>query len=180
MKDALLLVDLINRFDHDDGERLLEHYRAAVPAICRALDHARSSGIPVVYANDVEGPWTSDAPGLVRAAIEEGRGGDAVAVVAPQAGETFVVKPRYSAFDHTALSLILEELEVERVVMAGAALERCVLQSAIDGRELGFKTTILEDACVHVDRDLEQVALTYAERILGAQVVSTEDWVSGS
>src|SRR5699024_9540540 len=116
VKDALLLVDLINRFDHDDGEKLLEHYREAVPAICRALEHARSSGIPVVYANDADAPWTSDAPGLVRAAIEEGLGGDAVAAIAPGAGEVFVLKPRYSAFDHTPLALILEEAGVERVV----------------------------------------------------------------
>ncbi len=180
MRDALLLVDLITRFDHEDGERLLEHYREALPALSAALEHARASGVPVVYANDAERPWTSDGPGLVRRAIEEGRGGDAIAAVAPRPDELLVLKPRYSAFDHTPLSMLLRELEVERVVLAGAAVERCVLQSAIDGRELGFKATILEDACVHVDRELEQVALTYAERIVGAQVVSVADWVSGA
>ena len=33
-----------------------------------------------------------------------------------------MVKPRYSAFDHTPLVLILRELEIERLLLLGAAL----------------------------------------------------------
>lgn len=178
MTDALLLVDLINRFDHEDGDRLLASYRRATPRIVEAREHAASTGVAIVYVNDEPGGWTSDAPGFVRAAIEEGRGGDDLARVAPAGGEPFVFKPRYSGFDHTPLVLILRDLGVDRIVLAGAATERCVVQTAIDGRELGFKVTILEDACACVDEGLERVALTYAARVVGAEVAQTGAWTA--
>jgi nicotinamidase-related amidase len=80
------------------------------------------------------------------------------------------VKPRYSAFDHTPLELVLRELEIERVLLAGAATEMCVIQTAIDAREEGFKVTILAEACATTDERMETLALEYAEQIVGAFV----------
>jgi nicotinamidase-related amidase len=176
VKDALLLVDLINRFDHEDGDELLASLRRRLPALRAAIAKAHAEGVPVVYVNDEPDAWRSNAPGLVRSAIDEGRGGDAIAQVAPRDGDLFVFKPRYSAFDHTPLVMILRDLEVERIVVAGAATEMCVVQTAIDARELEFKVTILADACAAVDEEMEQLALTYAERVVGAFVVEQADW----
>jgi nicotinamidase-related amidase len=175
MRDALLLVDLINRFDHEDGDPLLASFRERLPAMRAAIARARASGIPVVYVNDSRGRWDSDAPALVRSAIDEGRGDDVVTAIAPAGGDRFVLKPRYSGFDHTPLALVLEDLEVERLLLAGAATEGCVVQTAIDARELGFKVTILADACATTDEELEGIALAYAERVGGVQVVRTAD-----
>ena len=133
------------------------------------ISGAHDGGIPVIYANDNFGDWHSDAPGLV-ARSRAGRGGDVAEALAPETGDRFVVKPRYSGFDHTPLELILRELEVERILLAGAATEGCVVQTAIDGRELGFKITVLADACASPDQRLEQVALTYLEEVVGAQL----------
>lgn len=80
------------------------------------------------------------------------------------------MKPRYSAFDHTPLELVLRELEIERVLLAGAATEMCVIQTAIDAKEEGLKVTILADACSTTDERMETLALEYAERIVGALV----------
>lgn len=176
MRDALLLIDVIQRFDHEDGDRLLDSLRARLPALQEAISRARRDSVPIVYVNDAEGGWTSDAPGLVRAAIDEGRGGAEVAQLAPRAGDRVILKPRYSAFDHTPLVLLLRELDVERLVLAGAATERCVVQSAIDARELGFKVTVLADACATADEEMEKLALTYAESIVGAFVVEHRAW----
>jgi nicotinamidase-related amidase len=126
--------------------------------------------VPVLYANDNRGVWDGDAPRLVRHAIEEGLGGDLVAAVAPQDGDRFVVKPRYSAFDHTPLDIILRELEVERILLAGAATEGCVVQTAIDAREQGYKVTVLADACATNDPRLEKIALEYLESVVGARL----------
>jgi nicotinamidase-related amidase len=106
----------------------------------------------------------------VRHAIEEGLGGDLVEAVAPQDGDRFVVKPRYSAFDHTPLDIILRELEVERILLAGTATEGCVVQTAIDAREQGFKVTVLAGACATNDPRLETIALEYLEEVVGARL----------
>jgi nicotinamidase-related amidase len=77
------------------------------------------------------------------------------------------------------LVLLLRVLEVEPLVIAGAATERCVVQSAIDAREVGFKVTVLADACATADDEMETLALTYAERIVGAFVGEQRAWQPG-
>ena len=170
MKDALVLVDVINDFRHEDGAELLRSFRERLGALQAAIRQAREREIPVIYANDNEGIWDGDAKRLVRHAVEEGLGGDLVAAVAPEDGDRFIVKPRYSAFDHTPLELILRDLEIERLLLAGTATEGCVVQSAIDGRELGFKISVLTDACATNDERLEQIALEYLEEVVGARL----------
>ena len=170
MNDALLLVDVINDFRHEDGEKLFASFRERHSALLAAIEHARGEQIPVVYANDNRGVWNGDRGRLVAEAVEQGLGGELVVAIAPQEGDRFVVKPRYSAFDHTPLELILRDLEVDRILLAGTATEGCVVQTAIDGRELGFKITVLQDACASPDARLEEVALTYLEEVVGARL----------
>jgi len=43
MKDALLLVDVVNDFRHEDGEALLTSFRARQPRLVQALARARGS-----------------------------------------------------------------------------------------------------------------------------------------
>ena len=173
--DALLVVDVINDFTHEDGECLLESFRERLPAMTTAIAAARAAGVPVVYVNDDHGGWDSDAPGLVRAVTDSGRAGEVVRALAPEPGSYFLLKHRYSAFDHTALDLLLEQLNVERLVLVGAATEGCIVQTAIDAREQGLKTTILADACATTDAELEKVALHYAERVVGAYVTEIRE-----
>jgi nicotinamidase-related amidase len=169
MRDALLLVDVLNDFEHEDGDVLLASFRERQPALVAALSRAREREIPVIYANDNFGVWDGDARAQVERA-RAGKGGELVAGIVPQEGDRFVVKPRYSAFDHTPLELILRELEIERILLAGMATEMCVAQTAIAAREEGFKVTVLANACAAVDPELEQLALRYLERVGGVFV----------
>jgi nicotinamidase-related amidase len=170
VNDALLLVDVINDFRHEEGDALLESFRARHAGLREAIAAARGREIPIIYANDNWGVWDGDAPGLVRHAIEDGLGGDLIAAIAPQPGDRFVVKPRYSAFMHTPLELILRALEIERLLLAGSATEMCVVQTAIDARERGFKVSVLVGACATVDARDERTALRYLERVVGARL----------
>ena len=167
MKDAFVLVDVVQTFEHEDGEELLESFRARHAGFVAALERARADELPVVYANDNFGVWDGDAPRLVRSALD-GRGGELLEPLLPREGETFVVKPRYSAFDHTPLELILRELEVERLLLGGMSTEGCVAQTTIDARELGFKVTVLAAACATTNEQVERVALEYLEQVAGA------------
>jgi nicotinamidase-related amidase len=179
VKDALLVVDAFNDFDHEDGDSLLASFRERVPSMVEAVRLARGAGIPVVYVNDRLGRWDADAPGLVRAVLAERRGGEVIAPLAPEPGDLFILKPRYSAFDHTPLDLLLRELEVERVLLAGAATEGCVVQSGIDARELGLKVTIVADACATNEPALAEVALRYAEEVGGMRIGDTASLRAG-
>jgi nicotinamidase-related amidase len=92
--------------------------------------------------------------------------------VAPRPGDTSVVKPRYSGFDHTPLELVLESLAADAVVIAGAATEMCVRDTAIDAVRRDLDTTVVREACVTVDLALEELALDALARLSGVQVVA--------
>jgi nicotinamidase-related amidase len=138
-----------------------------------ALAAARAADLPVIYVNDAHDDWRGDAPRFVRQAIDAGNGSDVVEALAPRIDERFLFKPRYSAFDHTPLELILEADRVDRVLLAGAATEGCVVQSAIDAREHGLKATILGPACATADEELERIALAYAAEMGGIRIATS-------
>jgi nicotinamidase-related amidase len=81
-----------------------------------------------------------------------------------------LLKHRYSAFDHTALELLLEARGAERVLIVGATTEGCVVQTALDARERGLKATILADACATTNEELEKTALRYARDVGGIRI----------
>jgi nicotinamidase-related amidase len=170
MKDALLVIDVFNDFDHEDGDALLASFRQRVGAMIDAIAAARAAEIPIVYVNDQRGRWDADAPGLVRETLSKEGAGGILAPLVPQPGDFFVLKPRYSAFDYTPLVLLLQQLQVERILLIGAATEGCIVQTGIDARELGLKVTVLADACATNDPALAELALRYAEAVGGMRI----------
>jgi nicotinamidase-related amidase len=174
MRDCFLAVDLFSDFSHEDGDRLLASLRERAVGLVRALEHARARSLPVLYANDSFGVWNGDVRGLVQRALD-GPGGDVLAKVAPHDDDAFIVKPRYSAFDLTPLALVLDDLEVERLLLVGTATEMCVAQTAIDARERGYKVTVITEACATVDPLLERTALNYLEGVTGTWLAPSID-----
>jgi nicotinamidase-related amidase len=172
--DALLVIDVLDDFEHEESEALLASFRERGATMAAAIDAARRSGVPVVFVNDDRDRWDGDAPALAREAAT-GRGGDAIRHLLPSAGDSILLKHRYSAFDHTALELLLEAERIDRVLIMGAATEGCVVQTALDAREHGLKATILVDACATTSSELEELALRYAEKVGGIRVRALAD-----
>jgi nicotinamidase-related amidase len=172
MRDCLLLVDLFDDFEHEDGALLLACFQERFPKLRALLRSFRAEAAPIVYANDSFGILDGEAGAIVERA-RRGPAGQLIESIAPRPEDRFVVKPRYSAFDHTPLALILEDLEIERIILAGMSTEGCVAQTAIAAREAGLKVTVVGSACCTVDLELEEIALTYLERVVGARVVAS-------
>lgn len=170
--ETLLVIDAVDLFDHENADKLLDSFRHRVRGLEAVIEASREEGVPVVYVNDHHGHWDGDAPSLVAAACS-GPGFEVIPLVRPRPGEPFLFKSRYSAFDHTLLEILLAELDAERLIIIGTTTEGCVVQSGIDARELGFKVTIVADACATIDEELEKLALRYAREVAGIQVVTT-------
>ena len=64
----------------------------------------------------------------------------------------------------------LSSLEVERIVLVGAATEGCVVQTAIDAREHALRATIVPAACATTDPELEATSLRYAADVGGVRL----------
>jgi nicotinamidase-related amidase len=164
---ALLLVDVIKDFEHEDGERLLASFRERHAGLVEVIARARAAGTPVVYANDSDGSWGPDTAALVRRAVDA-KGGELVSKIAPRPEDMLVLKRRYSAFDETPLASLLAEREIAQLAIAGTATEMCVFQTGTDALRLGFEASVHADACATVD---EELALAYLERVLNVPVL---------
>jgi nicotinamidase-related amidase len=170
--DALVLIDVLADFAHEDGAALLRSFRDALPGLTREVTAARARRIPVVYANDDFGTWSGDRATVESEARSRCPDAHLLDPVAPTPADAFICKPRYSAFDHTPLDILLRERKVRRLLLAGTATEMCVAQTAIDARECGYQVSVLVDACASVGAANAEVALRYLERVVGVRLVS--------
>ena len=81
-RTALVVIDMINPYDHADADRLMTSVEESLPAMVGLIDRADSEGVPVVYVNDNFGSWRSNRDELLAEALE-GRHRDLVEPIAP-------------------------------------------------------------------------------------------------
>ncbi|WP_406099384.1 cysteine hydrolase family protein [Streptomyces sp. NBC_01013] len=168
-RKALIVIDMINPYDHEDAERLLPSAELAVPVIAGLLENARANGTPVIYANDNFGDWRSHHGEIVEAAMAGARP-DLVKPLQPDGTSLFVVKARHSIFYETPLPFLLRQLDADHLILCGQVTEQCILYSALDAHIRHMRLTIPEDGVAHIHPDLAQAALRMMERNMGARV----------
>ncbi|MFI1188381.1 cysteine hydrolase family protein [Streptomyces californicus] len=171
---ALIVIDMINTYDHPDADLLVPSVRSALPRIERLIDRARSEHVPVVYANDNFGEWRSHHGEIIERTLA-GRNAELVEPVLPDDDSLFVVKARHSIFYETPLTYLLSHLGADHVVLCGQVTEQCVLYSALDAHIRHLRVTVPRDAVAHIHRDLAEAALRMMERNMGAAVLDADD-----
>ena len=169
MNSAIVVVDMLNRYDHEDGDRLMDSVREALPAMRALVARAREEDVPVVYVNDNYGDWSACRPQLVERALQ-GRAPELVEPIAPAPDVGFVVKARHSIFYQTQLEYLLREEEVDRIVLVGQVTEQCILYSALDAYVRELAVAIPRDAVAHIHDDLADAALRMMERNMSADI----------
>ncbi|WEH38264.1 isochorismatase family cysteine hydrolase [Streptomyces sp. AM 2-1-1] len=172
-KGALIVIDMINTYDHPDAEQLVPSVRTALPSLTGLVDRARSEGVPVIYANDNFGEWRSHHGELVETSLA-GKNAELVRPLLPADNDLFVVKARHSIFYETPLEYLLKQLGADHVVLCGQVTEQCVLYSALDAHIRQLRVTVPEDAVAHIHADLAEAALRMMERNMSASVVKAE------
>ena len=76
-RDALLILDMISRFEFKDGARMFKRALPVANRIARLRDRATAAHVPVIYVNDNEGRWRSDFRGQFEASVRKGSRGAA-------------------------------------------------------------------------------------------------------
>lgn len=145
---ALLLIDVINDLDFPGATALIRAAERMAPRLRRLAARARRAGIPVVYVNDNFGQWRSDWRKVVSWCRRPGSPGRRlVEELVPGDDDFFVLKPMHSAFFSTTLDLLLEQLDVRTVLLAGVATDICILFTANDAYMRGYAVVVPSD-CV--------------------------------
>jgi nicotinamidase-related amidase len=178
LKAAVLVIDVINDF----VTGVLGSDRAAtiVPNVGKLLDHARGTGVPVVYITD------SHLPGVDREfeiwprhAVRGSWGARVVEEIRPQEGDYQIQKRRYSCFYATDLDDLLRELGVDTVVLTGLVTNICVQHTAADAFFRGYRIVVPRDCVEAPTEDAQKASLSYMEEVYKAEVTSSEALIGG-
>jgi nicotinamidase-related amidase len=166
---ALLLIDVINDFEFEEGDELL---RLALPVgknIAELKKRAKAAGIPCIYVNDNFGKWQSDFKKIVaRCTTDDAKGKDFVKPLAPGDDDYFVLKPKHSGFYSTTLDLLLTHLNAKNLILTGIAGNNCVLFTANDAYMRDFKIFVPADCVVSNTEEENSYALKQMETVLKA------------
>ncbi|MEU3983818.1 isochorismatase family cysteine hydrolase [Streptomyces sp. NPDC026672] len=171
---ALIVIDMINTYDHEDAELLVPSVRQVVPVLAQLIGRAREADVPVIYTNDNFGLWRSHHGELVSTALARPHA-DLIEPIRPDDDSLFVVKARHSVFYDTPLAYLLRRLGVGLVVLSGQVTEQCVLYSALDAHIRHLDVTVPRDAVASIHPHLESAALEMMERNMGARITTAKE-----
>jgi biuret amidohydrolase len=168
----------------------VDHFHAAARALSVPVIHVRSSLRPG-GADDVNGipsAWrmtfplhVGEIPNAADHAIEGSRWTEFVTEVLPR---DLVVnsKKRLSAFYPTDLDFLLRNMGIRRVVLTGCMADCCVLNTAFDASNMGYRVTVLADLVRGTDEHLEAAALAMISLHMGVVTDSEallREWQTG-
>jgi nicotinamidase-related amidase len=181
---ALLVIDMINDLEFEQGPALLPHAQAAARSIRALGKAARQSGLPVVYVNDNYGQWHSERSLIVQHCSREGAlGRDVVKSLEPEDDDYFVIKPQFSGFYSTNLPALLPRLGVRRLILTGLSADICVLFTAADAHMREYDLWVPADCVASFDPQRTRWALEIMKNSMKAEVrtsdeLSLENWLA--
>lgn len=173
MKQALLIIDMLNDFVREGAALEVPRTRRILPDLQARLGEARRAGTPVFFVCDAHAADDREFSrmGWPPHALRGSEGARVVDELAPLAGEKIVYKTTYSGFAGTDLAEILNALGIEELVLTGCVTNICVLYTAADAVMRGFRVTVPAGLVADLDDGDGEFALRQMERVLGVGVI---------
>ncbi|MEJ9233160.1 isochorismatase family cysteine hydrolase [Peribacillus butanolivorans] len=171
---ALLIIDIINDFNFNHGDMLLEHTKLIIEPILKLKKHMKEKGFPIIYINDHYDLWQADFDKIIDTCKNTGNA-QLIEKIKPQKDEFFLIKPKHSAFYGTALNTLLKQLKVETLILTGIAGNICVLFTANDAYMREYQLWIPEDCIASASKEDNLYALTMMNHVLKASTQKSGD-----
>jgi nicotinamidase-related amidase len=168
---ALLLIDVINDLDFDQGDELLAEAFPMARKIATLKRKAAQLQIPTIYVNDNFGQWKSDFRHTVEhCCSDNSRGREISRALRPEASDYFVLKPKHSGFYATTLDVLLEYLKVDMLIITGIAANICVLFTANDAYMRDYRLFVPADCVASNTTKETEYSLRQMKNILKADI----------
>jgi ureidoacrylate peracid hydrolase len=175
-KSAILVIDMQNDTVHANGAYAsfgaAEHAAAqnVVGNVGTLLDAARASSTPVFYSRivvyPVPGLGGDNAPIFRMLAPDtfkvDSWGAQIVDELTPVAGDVVLDRTRMSVFNGTELDIMLRNLGVRHLVVAGAWTNMAVEHTVRDAADHGYSVTVVADATSSLSEEWQHAALNFA------------------
>jgi nicotinamidase-related amidase len=129
---AVLVIDMLNAYRHDDAELLTPNGADIIDPIAGLIRVARDhEDVDLIYVNDNYGDFTAGSDDIVRSAVD-GERPDLVKPIVPEKDCHFLTKARHSVFYATPPDYLLGRPDTKRLILTGQVTEQCILCSALD------------------------------------------------
>ena len=186
---ALLVIDLERGFIDESSPLCIRGAAATLPACGQSIAYAREAGVPVFFihrayranGSDVEAcrypGWQAGGKPLAPGSTGPGSV-ETPPEVTPQEGDYVVLKPRFSAFFHTELDLILRRLGVRTLYLTGTTTPNCIRTTCYDGLSLDYNVGILTDCCSSNSEEIQQANMVDMANI-GATLMTCAEFCDG-
>ena len=172
MSCALIVIDMLNPYDHEDAEPLMASVANMLPSLKELIHRAPDGGLFTVYVNDNHGDWSAGPKKIVKRALA-GAAPWLIEPIEPNEETPFIIKARHSIFYQSLLEYILRREGVNRIILAGQVTEQCVLYSALDAYVRHFEVVVPRHAVAHIREDLADAALQMMAANMRARVTAS-------
>ncbi|NDV25193.1 cysteine hydrolase family protein [Desulfovibrio sp. JC010] len=176
-KRALIIIDIQNDY-FPGGKFTLENSEQAGAKAAQVLEFFRKTGQPVIHIQHIsvrEGSFFF-LPKTAGVKIHD--------CVEPLETETVILKNFPNSFRETSLQGELQKLDVDELVICGMMSNMCVDATTRAAADMGYKCTVVHDACCGAALEFDGVKAGSAEVHAGfmaslgmfyAQMISAED-----
>ncbi|MDA0961756.1 MAG: cysteine hydrolase [Proteobacteria bacterium] len=188
---AVLVIDIQNTYlelkdtpeENARWQPFLERMEGTViPNTARLIAWARREGVEVMYAriacqkeNGRDRSLSQKKPGFNYLLLPKNRADSQIVdAVAPEGDEIVVTKTTDSALTGTNLRLMLHNMGITHVIVAGIFTDQCVSSTVRSLADESFEVLVVHDACAAATDDLHCRELEIINMIY-CHVVSLED-----
>lgn len=172
MKEAVLVVDMINDFVYDKFGS--EGAKKIIPNLKNLLKSAKKSDKIVIYAQDNHSEKDPEMDVWGEHAMEGEKGSETVDEIR-DLEDILVKKTTYNPFFKTELDRILKENNIEKIIIAGVSTDICVQHTAGAAFLRGYDVIVLKDCTASMSKDKHESALDYIKNIYGAEITNSKD-----
>ncbi|SFB26606.1 MULTISPECIES: isochorismatase family cysteine hydrolase [unclassified Bacillus (in: firmicutes)] len=169
---ALLIIDMINKFDFTHGEILSQKASQIAVPIKELRNLFIKQKLPVIFINDHYNLWQANLDLIVDYCRNE-RSEPVFKTLLPEKDDYFLIKPKHSAFYGTALNTLLHSLKVNTLILCGIAGNICVLFTANDAYMREYKLIVPKNTIASTDDHDNLYAIRMMENVLKADVQKT-------
>jgi len=166
-KPALLIIDMVkDNLDPDHPLPITPFALRIIPRINRLIGMFRKQGWPVVFSTDAFHEQDFIFTGRMKPHSLAGTRGAEIADGLDYRPETdtWLPKPRFSAFFRTGLDQILHEQGITLCAVAGISTNFCVLATVLDALCYDFKAVLLEDCTAAFSESVHEATLNNYRR----------------
>jgi nicotinamidase-related amidase len=160
-RTAVLIMD----YQNDILTRFTQIDDATLQRAADVLKATRTAGVPVIYVKIAFRPGYPEVPeqgmfAMVRSSgmmIEGTEGADIHPAVAPQPGDTIVLKKRVGAAAGSDLQMVLSAKKRTHLVMFGVATSGVVLSTVRWAADADYSMNVIPDCCLDRDPEVHRV-----------------------